>query len=146
MVDARPDIAAMVPGAYVSAVVGRQLYQASAAIPTMRADGHLANCVIIELGTNGPFTRAQLVDLLRSLGRPKRIVLVNTRVPRPWQAVVNQTLADVAATWPHTVLVNWYALSQGKAAWFWPDGVHLDPVGAKVYARLLVDAVEAPRA
>ena len=146
MVDAKPYLEALLPGAWVNGLVGRQLYQAVATVAQMRSEGHLGQCVIIELGTNGPFTRDELVSLLRSLGHPRRIVLVNTRVPRPWQNVVNQTLAEVAQTYPHAVLVNWYAASAGKASYFWPDGVHLDPTGARVYAELLARAVDGGQA
>lgn len=72
----------------------------------------------------------------------KRIVLVNTRVPRPWEQTVNQTLAEVAATYPNTTLVDWYDASAGKPNYFYSDGVHLNPTGALAYAKLLAKAVE----
>lgn len=141
MIDAKPYLKGLLPNAYVDGSVGRQLYQAAATVARLRSEGHLGTCVIIELGTNGPFTHNQLVSLLRALGHPERIVLVNTRVPRPWQNAVNQTLAAVAKTYPRTVLVNWFAASARQAGYFWPDGVHLDPSGARAYADLLVRAL-----
>ncbi len=144
MLDAKPYLQQMLPGINVQGKVGRQLYQTPKLIAQLKQAGTLGNRVIIELGTNGSFTRSQLVSLLRSLGPVKRIVLVNTRVPRPWQDVVNQTLAQVAKTFPHTVLVNWYRDSANHNSWFYPDGVHLVPAGAQHYARLLVNAVEEP--
>jgi lysophospholipase L1-like esterase len=101
----------------------------------------LGKRVIIELGTNGPFTEAQMVSLLNSLGPVQQIVLVNTRVPRPWQGVVNSTLAEIARTFPHTTLVNWYAASADHNNYFWPDGVHLNPIGAQAYAVLLAKSL-----
>jgi lysophospholipase L1-like esterase len=110
-------------------------------VKRLQSEGRLGDCVIIELGTNGPFTREQLVSLLDSLGPVQEVVLVNTRVPRPWQSVVNATLAQVAATRPNTVLVDWYAASDGHSSFFYPDGVHLDPAGNQFYAALVAKAV-----
>ncbi len=144
MLDAKPYLQRMLPGINVQGKVGRQLYKTPPLIAKLKQAGTLGNRVIIELGTNGSFTRSQLVSLLRSLGPVKRIVLVNTRVPQPWQNVVNQTLAQVAKTFPHTVLVNWYRDSANHNSWFYSDGVHLVPVGAQHYARFLVKALEEP--
>ncbi|MCL6489791.1 MAG: acetyltransferase, partial [Alicyclobacillus mali] len=108
----------------------------------LKAKGELGHIVILELGTNGPFSKQQLVSVLQSLGPVQKIILVNTRVPRPWQNAVNQTLAQVAASYPHVVLVNWYQASAGHPEYFWPDGVHLNPTGAMVYAKLVAQAVE----
>lgn len=141
MVDATPYLEQLLPGIVCDGVVGRQLYQAPAAVASLKAQGQLGNKVIIELGTNGPFTKQQLVSLLQSLGPVQQIVLVNTRVPRPWETTVNQTLAEVAATYPHTTLVDWYTASAGKSQYFYDDGVHLNPTGAEVYAKLLANAI-----
>ncbi|KRW91095.1 acyltransferase [Alicyclobacillus tengchongensis] len=142
MVDATPYLQKLLPGIVCDGMVGRQMYEAPEAVAQLKARGELGDVVIIELGTNGPFSKSQLVSLLQSLGPVKRIILVNTRVPRPWQNVVNQTLAQVAQTFPHTVLVNWYQASAGHNAYFYPDGVHLNPQGAAFYASLLAKAVE----
>ncbi|CAA7602805.1 SGNH hydrolase-type esterase domain protein [Acididesulfobacillus acetoxydans] len=140
MVDVAPYLKQRLPGIVVDAHIGRQLYQAGPVVAQLKARGGLGRRVIIELGTNGPFTKDQLTALLRSLGS-RQIILVNTRVPRPWQGVVNQTLAQVAAGYPHTTLVDWYAASAGHSDYFYPDGVHLNPTGAEAYAALLAKAI-----
>jgi peptidoglycan/LPS O-acetylase OafA/YrhL len=144
MVDAAPYLQQSLPGIAIDARVGQQLTQVQAAIPELRSEGAIGNRVIIELGTNGPYTPAQLEALLDSLGPQQKVVLVNTRVPRPWQDQVNQTIAAVAASYPNAVMVDWYAASAPYPQYFYPDGVHLDPTGAKYYASLLVKALEAP--
>jgi lysophospholipase L1-like esterase len=85
-----------------------------------------------------------LVGLLNSLGPMQRIVLVNTRVPQPWQQEVNGTIAAVAQNYPNAVVVDWYDASTTSPQFFYPDGVHLTPDGAKYYATLLVQALDAP--
>jgi peptidoglycan/LPS O-acetylase OafA/YrhL len=141
MIDAAPYLRQMLPGIVIDAQVGRQLYRSQPVVEALRSHHELGGCVIIELGTNGPFTRDQLVSLLRALGPVRRILLVNTRVPRSWQGEVNTMLASVAARFPHAVLVNWYRASAGHPGYFWPDGVHLDPTGARAYAEMVVNAL-----
>lgn len=141
MLDAAPYLKSSVPGINVDAKVGRQESQAMNVVKELKAHHQIGSQVIIELGNNGPFTRNQLVSLLQALGPVKRIVLVNTRVPRPWQDVVNTTLSEVASSYPHTTLVNWYQASANQNSYFYQDGVHLNPTGSKAYARLLVAAL-----
>ncbi len=144
MVDAAPYLEASLPGIAIDAQVGQQLYQVQAAVPQLKSEGAVGNRLIIELGTNGPFTSQQLTSLLDSFPPMQRIVLVNTRVPRPWQQEVNQTITTVAASYPNTVVVDWYDDSAPYPQYFYPDGVHLVPAGAQYYASLLVQALEAP--
>ena len=143
MIDATPYLEKLLPGIAIDGKIGQQLWQVQDAMPQLKAEGMIRKRVIIELGTNGPYTPAQLVALLRSLGPTERIVLVNTRVPDPWEQEVNETIAQVAKTFPHTTMVNWYALSADHLGWFYPDGVHLDPEGASYYASLMARAVES---
>jgi peptidoglycan/LPS O-acetylase OafA/YrhL len=145
MVDAAPYLQQMLPGAVIDAQVGQQLYQAQASVPQLKAAGDIGNRLVLELGTNGYFNVTQLDALLRSLGPMQRIVLVNTRETRPWEQAVNQTIATVASSYPHTTMVNWFSASAGTPQYFEPDGVHLDPQGAQFYATLLVKALEAPQ-
>ncbi len=144
MVDAAPYLEQLLPGIAIDAKVGQQLVQVQADVAQLRAEGLIGDRVIVELGTNGPFTAQQLEDLLASLGPMRRIVLVNTRVPRPWEQPVNATIDAVAARTPHARLVDWYDASATTPQYFYPDGVHLDPAGARYYASLLAQAVEAP--
>ncbi len=55
--------------------------------------------VVLELGTNGDFTVKQLDDLLNQFGKAK-IYLVNTRVPRIYEANVNRLLLTRRAQSP----------------------------------------------
>jgi len=141
LADAAPYLERFLPGIVIDARVGRQLIEAGPVVARLKAEGRLGGRVILELGTNGPFSAGQLVALINALGPVRQVILVTTRVPRPWQNAVNQTIERVAAADPQATLVDWYAASAGKDYLFYPDGVHLKPGGSRFYARLLVQAV-----
>ncbi|RNB79723.1 acetyltransferase [Brevibacillus fluminis] len=141
MVDIQPYLEKILPGIVVDGKIGRQLSQAQEVVNQLKAEGKLGSRIIIELGTNGAFTKKQLESLLNSLGDVQQIVLVNTRVPRPWENVVNETLAEVAAAYPNATLVDWYSASTGKDSFFYNDGVHLRPDGSAFYAAFVAKAI-----
>ncbi|HHV65180.1 MAG TPA: acyltransferase family protein [Peptococcaceae bacterium] len=138
MLNLKPILEERLPGIVIDAKVGRQMYEAIDVITELQAQGKVGKIVIIGLGTNGSFTAEQLTKTLDSLQGVEQIVLLNSRVPRPWQDVVNQTLAEVAKTYPRTKLVDWFTASKGHNEYFYKDGVHLNPTGAEAYAELLI--------
>jgi peptidoglycan/LPS O-acetylase OafA/YrhL len=144
MVDAAPYLKEMLPGIVVDAQVSEQLYQVQQQVPQLKSAGDVGNRLILELGTNGYYSVTQLDNLLSSLGPMSKIVLVNTHVPQPWEQAVNQTIATVAQSHPNVAVVDWYNESANTPQYFYPDGVHLNPTGAKYYATLIVQALEAP--
>ena len=144
MIDAAPYLRELLPGILIDAVVGQQLYQVRAAVPKLKEEGAVGDKLILELGTNGPYSQAELIALLHALGPMQRIVVVNADVPRPWEAQVNATIAAVARSYPNMTVVNWAAIGPEHLADFYPDGIHLNPTGAQYYAGLIVAALEAP--
>ena len=143
MVDAATDLTRLLPGVVIDAKVGQQLYQVQSTVATLKANGDVGTRLVIELGTNGPFSATQLTGLLNSLGPMKEIVLINTRVPRPWQTQVNATIASVAHSYPHASLLDWYSASGAHPQVFYTDGVHLNPGGAQYFATLITQALAA---
>ena len=144
MVDAAAYLKEMLPGIVVDAQVSQQLYQVQTEVPQLKSAGDIGDRLILELGTNGYYSVTQLDNLLTSLGPMTKIVLVNTRVPQPWEQPVNQTIAAVAQSHPNVTVVDWYDESANNPQYFYPDGIHLNPTGAKYYASLIVQALEAP--
>jgi peptidoglycan/LPS O-acetylase OafA/YrhL len=144
MIDADPYLQQLLPGIVVDAQIGQQLTQVAADVGQLKAQGDVGTRLILELGTNGYYSPTQLVALLHALGPMRRIVLVNTRETRPWEQGVNQTIAQVARSYPNTTMVDWYTVSANQPQYFEPDGVHLTPTGARAYASLLARAVQPP--
>jgi Predicted acyltransferases len=141
MVEVGPELKKLYPDIIVDGKIGRQMYQAPQLIKNLEDQGNLGKTVIIELGANGAFTEKQFMDILNLLGNDRRIVIINTRVPKPWESVVNQILAQAAADHPNIELVNWYSASSGHNEYFYGDGVHLQEAGVKAYVALVAKAV-----
>ncbi|OXT09117.1 acetyltransferase [Thermoanaerobacterium thermosaccharolyticum] len=142
LIDAKPYLEEMLPGITIDGKVGRQMYQAKDVVKSLKSKGEISDTLIVELGTNGPFTEDQLLSLLKAAEPVKHIILVNVRVPRPWESVVNKTLNKVSSEYPHTTLIDWYKASYGHDSFFSPDAVHLEPSGAKYFASLIAKSIE----
>ncbi|TEA82377.1 acyltransferase family protein [Bacillus thuringiensis] len=142
MIDITPYLKNTFPGIRIDAQIGRQLSKAIPEVKQLKNEGNLGNYVIIGLGTNGAFTTEQLVSLIKLIGNERKIIFINTRVPRPWESIVNERLKITASEYPNVTLVDWYAASAGKRDYFAPDGVHLTKLGAEAYAALVAKAVK----
>ncbi|MBG9685715.1 acyltransferase family protein [Bacillus mycoides] len=141
MIDIAPYLKNTFPDIRIDAQIGRQLSKAIPIVEQLKNEGNLGNYVIIGLGTNGAFTTEQLVSLINLIGNERKMIFINTRVPRPWESIVNERLKATTSEYPNITLVDWYAASAGKGDYFAPDGVHLTKVGAEAYAALVAKAV-----
>ena len=141
-IDAAPYLEEDLPGIEIDAAVGRQLYDAASVVQVLRANHELGQVVVLALGTNGSFSEEQLEDLVQSLGPVSRILLVNVRVPRPWQNEVNATMATVAANGaPRDARRLVRGLGRPRRVLRARDGVHLQPGGAALWAQLVRRAI-----
>ena len=126
------------PSLTVDAEVGRQLDEATDLVAAMAANGTLGRVVLVNLGTNGPFTAEQVDALIAAAGADRRVLLVNVVVPRRWEAEVNDLLAAAAGRHPNAVLVDWRSLATSEPGVLRDDGFHVTPNGAERYADLIV--------
>jgi peptidoglycan/LPS O-acetylase OafA/YrhL len=116
----------------VNAHVGRQAPELLQAILHDRAsapDGP----VVLNMGNNNALTEQQVVDILDALRNEKKVILVNTAVPRPWRDGNNQLISRISARYFNVRVIDWAAISEGHPEYFAPDGVHLVPTGVAVY-------------
>ncbi|MBC1692308.1 acetyltransferase [Listeria welshimeri] len=139
MLDIEPYLREAVPHVTIDGLVGRQLKDAINTSSNYRKFNSSTSAVILELGTNGPFTDEQLNELLDQFNKA-HIYLVNTRVPRGWQEEVNNSIAS-ADSRSNVTVVDWYSLSSGQSQYFASDGVHLTKTGAKAYVSMLTNAM-----
>jgi peptidoglycan/LPS O-acetylase OafA/YrhL len=124
------------PEANIDYRVGRQMSEMPEVLKQLESSGQLGEYVIIQLGTNGPFVKTDLINMIKGLEN-KKVYLVNCRVPRAWESTVNRTLEEVVKSMPNTVLVDWYSASAGHPEYFANDGVHLTRAGGETYANLI---------
>ncbi|MFC0136646.1 acyltransferase [Staphylococcus petrasii] len=130
MVDIGETFKSQVPKATIDGKVGRHLQEALSVADNYTNYNKPSDQVVLELGTNGDFSKEELDQLISKFGKAQ-IYLVNTRVPRDWQDNVNKQLADAAKTHKNVTLVDWYKRSEGYSEYFASDGVHLENSGVE---------------
>lgn len=141
LIDAKPMIEEKLPGIVIDTKKGRQMYDAPDAIDELRKKKELKETVILGLGSNGAFTEKQMIKTLDALEGAKKIIVVNTRVPKPWEGPVNETIAKVSESYPGIILLDWYQISKGHDEYFYKDGVHLTIAGMEAYYEMLRDVL-----
>ena len=138
MLDIQPELTADLPGVTVDGLVSRQFQAGIGVVQAARAAGTLGRVLVVELGTNGAVTPADVDAMMEAAQGVTRVVFVNVDVPRPWAAGDNAVLAAGVARYPGVaVLADWYALSAPHPEWFTTDQVHLNPAGATALAALI---------
>jgi len=142
MVASTPALEQALPGIEINAMVGRQFSTGLQVIAMLKASGQLRPIVVVGLGTNGTVTSAEISQLFDEIGPHRRLVLVSTYEARPWEQEVNSTLAAAASDHPDVVLADWFTTIEHRTYLLWPDGIHPQPAGGIVYARMLKAAVE----
>jgi hypothetical protein len=127
----------------MDAEVGMQVPYAIDVLRSRGAAGQLGDTVVVHLGNNGVFTRGQFEEMMRVLEDVDRVVFVNVRVARAWEAPNNRVIAAGVARHPNAELVDWYSASAGRPELFVSDGVHLQPPGQRLYGAMIREQVEA---
>jgi lysophospholipase L1-like esterase len=128
----------------VDAVKSRQVSQAINLIRGKRDAGTLGDVVVIHMGTNGTFTAKQFDQMMQLLSGVRKVIFVNLKVPRQWEANNNRVITEGVQRYPNTVMVDWKAASAGQPTLFAKDGIHLQPAGARLYTSLIAAQVQAP--
>lgn len=130
------------PGIYVDAAVSRHTFVGLDILKQLAASGRLRPVVIVALGTNGGVTSDQVRQLMSIVGSKRKVILVNTFVPLPYEQSTNSALAAAAHTYPNVVLANWNKTISDRTSLLWPDEIHPHyPAGTRVYAAVIKAAV-----
>ena len=116
----------------VNAHVGRQAPELLQAILHDKANAP-DGPVVLNMGNNNALTEQQVVDILNALKYERKVILVNTAVPRPWRDANNQLISRIASQYSNVRVINWAAISEDHPEYFAPDGVHLVPTGVAIY-------------
>ncbi|HUY50951.1 MAG TPA: acyltransferase family protein [Streptosporangiaceae bacterium] len=143
MLAAAPQLESALPGISIDAQVSRQVSVGLSIAAQLAATGALRPIVVFALGTNGTFATSQVRQLLAAIGPHRKLVLVNTYEARPWQDGNNQVIAAAARQHANVVVANWFAAIEHRTDLLWPDEVHPQPPGARLYAHTVAAAVRA---
>ncbi|MHB1596764.1 MAG: acyltransferase family protein [Streptosporangiaceae bacterium] len=137
MLASAPELARALPGIYINAQVSRAMIAGVGIIQEMAGSGRLRRVVIIGLGTNGPIAMSQIEQLRAAIGDHRWLLLVNTFVPRPWEQEVNDTIVAAAHRFPNVVMINWHNAIEHHTNLLWGDGIHPQPIGGVLYAKVV---------
>jgi hypothetical protein len=116
----------------VNARIGRQASELLDEIVHDKANAPTGP-VVLNLGNNNAVSEDQVVAILETLKDSKKVILVNTAVPRPWRDGNNEVISRVSARYGNVQIVDWADISEGHPEYFAPDGIHLVPTGVSVY-------------
>jgi hypothetical protein len=128
-------------GFEVDAREGRFMRSALRILAHRARDGLRPPVVVVALGTNFPATPSELRHALRLLTRGQTLALVTPK--RSWRAIGIGPIWALNHRHPGRVRVlDWVTRSAPHPEWFYADGTHLRPAGARAYTRLLREAAE----
>lgn len=143
MLAAAGALEADLPGLYMDAKISRQMSTGVRIVQRLAAEGALRRVVIVDLGTNGPISAGQIWELRLAAGPSRELVLVSVYGPMSWTSDVNNTLR--VSTWrkAHVAIADWAAAVASRPGLLWSDGIHPQPAGADLYARIITSTIRA---
>jgi len=144
MLAASPALQAVLgPKATIDAAVGRQASDIAARIEAYALDGALPEEVVVQVGENGPLTKADMDRLHADLRGIRKVVFVNVRVPRNWQDESNAVLKAQTKNWKEATIADWNKASADPSLLY--DGTHPNTEGQQVYAGVVRKALKQSR-
>lgn len=132
-VGAKSGLESRVPGISINAEVGRQYSTGAGIISDMCQNGTIGDTVIIELGTNGPFSVQAGQDVINKIGSGKQIYFV-TVAGVSWAGDVNNTINKLAQANSNVHIIDWAGAVSSNPGLLSGDGVH--PTGSG-YSKLV---------
>ena len=139
MLDAAPNLRALVPAIDIQAAVSRGVDQGLTGMQSLASSGRLRFSVVVHLGTNGGFSSQQL-DRLVDIAAGRRLVLLTNHCPYCRWAPANNAVIRAGCTPARRCAVaDWNGLADANPQWFGRDGVHMPigGVGGQAYAELV---------
>lgn len=140
MLGVRDDVAAALPGLGMDAAVSRQAADIVTVVRNLKTGRFLAPTVVIQLGTNGIVTEAEMTELMALLADRERVVLVTPHAERAWEEP-NLQLLRAQASVPNVRIADWHSLAAGNPGFTVSDGVHATDLGGAAYAALIVSTL-----
>jgi hypothetical protein len=143
MLGATRELAQAMGSLTIDAAIGRHVGSVIDIVRERREAGLLSEVIVVHVGNKGLFNAKKLDEMLTEMADRRRVIVVNLKVPRAWQDPNNAVLAEGIKRYPNAVLVDWYAATADHPEYFWDDGMHLRPEGARLFAQLIAAQVGA---
>ncbi|WP_414044298.1 acyltransferase family protein [Macrococcus sp. EM39E] len=128
------------PNATIDGEVGRNIYEAipiaNKYLEFNRKDG----IIVLYLGTNGDFEDVQMNAILKKFEKAQ-VFLVTARVPKDYEAHVNEEMYRSAERYNNVHIIDWYKASQGHPEYFAKDGIHLENSGIKAMNKVVTNEI-----
>ena len=100
--------------------------------------GPLPKLITIALGADGTISMGQIRQVLKILGRKKKLVMVVPLETGGQTGHDAEVVRQAGRRWDKQIrTLDWPNHSRGHDAWFQPDGLHLTFLGAARFARFL---------
>ena len=131
-----PYIKEIFKNANVDAKVSRQFTDLPKILEELKENKKLKNTVVIHLGTNGVINKEAFESSMNLL-KGKKVYIMNTVVPKPWEKSVNKSLAEWSQEYNNITMIDWYKYAKGEKQLFYKDATHPKPEGAKIYAEFI---------
>ncbi|MGE0228342.1 MAG: acyltransferase family protein [Dehalococcoidia bacterium] len=141
MLGAAYEMARVLGSVDVDAAVGRQMNTMLGILASRKDAGTLADVVVIQVGNNGPISSEQFDQMMELLAGVPQVLILNVRVPLPWQDPNNGVIAAGVGKYENATLLDWHGLSAEHPELFWSDNVHLRPEGAAAYVNLIASNI-----
>ena len=136
-----PYIKEIFKNANVDAKVSRQFTDLPKILEELKGSKKLKNTVVIHLGTNGVINKEAFESSMKLL-TGKKVYIMNTVVPKPWEKSVNKSLAEWSQEYDNITMIDWYKYAKGEKQLFYKDATHPKPEGAKKYAEFIFKNVK----
>ena len=131
-----PYIKEIFKDANVDAKVSRQFTDLPKILEELKGSKKLKNTVVIHLGTNGVINKEAFESSMKLL-KGRKVYIMNTVVPKPWEKSVNKSLAEWSQEYDNITMIDWYKYAKGEKQLFYKDATHPKPEGAKKYAEFI---------
>ena len=131
-----PYIKEIFKDANVDAKVSRQFTDLPKILEELKGSKKLKNIVVIHLGTNGVINKEAFESSMKLL-KGRKVYIMNTVVPKPWEKSVNKSLAEWSQEYDNITMIDWYKYAKGEKQLFYKDATHPKPEGAKKYAEFI---------
>ena len=125
----------------VEAEVARQWNEAPRILRDLNGRGLLGEAIVIHLGSNGVIDEDLIANTFEILVDAEIVVVLNARVPKPWEGRVNGVLDNAIPLYENAVLVDWRSASNDFPEYFARDGVHLTKLGSQIYLDQIIEAL-----